>query len=154
MSKCEVKEILRRHVAFNEPPDPSKPSLAQWPSLGAVRNDMGAYGGPLRKVLGSIITSVDETSNGTIPKAFMLSQNHPNPFNPETKIQFSVPATGFVSLQVFDILGREVRTLLHETRNAGNYQLDFNAAGLASGVYFYRLTANNFIQTKRMVLLR
>ncbi len=151
-------------AAFKDPPNPSNPSAAQWPSLGTLRNDMGAYGGPWRKVLGSILTSVEQRADETLPASFTLTQNYPNPFNPETKIQFGIPASGFVSLQVFDILGREVRTLLHEFKDAGKYEVTFsakggsasggNAAGLTSGVYFYRLTANNFIQTKRMVLLR
>lgn len=90
----------------------------------------------------------------TTPSDFVLQQNYPNPFNPATRIPFSVRGSGFVSLRVFDVLGREVRTLVDENLQAGRYEATFDAAGLASGTYFYRLQAGEFVQTKKLLLLR
>jgi len=101
----------------------------------------------------SIINDVKQ-SNGSVPTAFALRQNYPNPFNPSTIIRFEVPSSRFVSLKVFDILGREVRTLVNENLKAGSYEARFDATGLASGVYLYRLTSGTFAETKRMLLIR
>ncbi len=95
-----------------------------------------------------------EPVNNQIPSTYSLSQNYPNPFNPTTNIKFSLPATGNVKLVVFDMLGREVATLVNEVRTAGNYVVDFDASALASGVYFYRLESANFTQTKKMLLVK
>ncbi|MEO8169154.1 MAG: T9SS type A sorting domain-containing protein, partial [bacterium] len=88
------------------------------------------------------------------PGAFRLDQNYPNPFNPSTTIKFQIPRAGDVSLKVFDVLGREVSVLANEKLEAGRYQRTFDAAGLASGVYFYRLQAGGFTLTKRLLLMR
>ena len=85
----------------------------------------------------------------------MLSQNYPNPFNPTTAIGFSLLAVGNVSLKVFDILGREVATLLNnEILESGEHEVTFNANALPSGIYFYRLTAGEFSETKKLLLLK
>ncbi|MFZ4590704.1 MAG: T9SS type A sorting domain-containing protein, partial [Ignavibacteria bacterium] len=89
-----------------------------------------------------------------IPKIYELFQNYPNPFNPTTKINFSIPKSGFVSLKIYDITGREVKTLLNEIKQAGNYAVDFNGSLLSSGVYFYRIQSGDFVMTKRMVLVK
>ncbi len=89
-----------------------------------------------------------------IPQVFSLKQNYPNPFNPTTTFVFSIRQRSFVSLKVFDLLGNEIRTLVSEVRNAGTSEVTFNASGLASGVYFYRLLAEGFAETRRMVLTR
>ncbi|NOS84012.1 MAG: T9SS type A sorting domain-containing protein [Ignavibacteria bacterium] len=93
-----------------------------------------------------------------IPNKFSLEQNYPNPFNPSTKIQFSIPnaATDLRSakLEVFDISGKLVKTLLNENLSAGIYEIDFDASGLATGTYFYRLTTNNFTETKKMLMIK
>ncbi|MBS1550488.1 MAG: T9SS type A sorting domain-containing protein [Bacteroidetes bacterium] len=95
-----------------------------------------------------------ETDN-LIPVQYSLSQNYPNPFNPNTKFKFSLPADNRVSITVYDLLGREVVKLMnHNFRKAGVYTVEFTAKNLASGVYFYKLEAGNFVQTKRMVLLK
>ncbi|MBN1634409.1 MAG: thiol protease/hemagglutinin PrtT [Ignavibacteria bacterium] len=94
--------------------------------------------------------SVKNNDNG-IPDKYVLCQNYPNPFNPSTKIKFSIVKTGIVRLKVFDILGREVTTLINEKLNAGNYEVTFNASALSSGVYFYRLQINNFTEIKKMI---
>jgi hypothetical protein len=89
-----------------------------------------------------------------MPIEYALGQNYPNPFNPSTKIKYSVPQNGLVSIVVYDLTGQEVGTLLNEVKEPGNYELDFNAAGLSSGVYFYKMTANNFSQVKKLSILK
>lgn len=100
------------------------------------------------------VTDVKEEENERIPNNYELSQNYPNPFNPSTKINYSIPASSKVSLIVYDILGREIKTLVNEFQNAGRYSVDFNAVGLASGIYFYRLKSGQFSETRKLILLR
>lgn len=92
--------------------------------------------------------------NSLRPVEFSLGQNYPNPFNPATTLQFSVAKFGLVSLKVYDMLGREVTTLVHNTLDAGQYSVSFDASNLPSGVYFYRLTAEKFTDVKRMMLVK
>ncbi len=89
-----------------------------------------------------------------LPTDYSLSQNYPNPFNPTTVIEFRVPSSGFVSLKIYDVLGRNVATLVNERQNAGDHSVTFNASNLPSGVYFYRLTAGDFSKTKKMILAK
>ena len=89
-----------------------------------------------------------------IPVDYKLDQNYPNPFNPTTVINFTIPKAGNVTLKVYNALGQEVATLVDEYKDASNYQVDFNASKLASGIYFYSLKANNFTQTKKMMLVK
>jgi hypothetical protein len=90
----------------------------------------------------------------TVPQSYSLAQNYPNPFNPVTKINFAIPKQGFVTLKVYDMLGREVTKLVNEVKQAGTYSVDFDATRLSSGVYFYKLEAGGFVDTKRMVLVK
>lgn len=90
----------------------------------------------------------------TKPVQFSLEQNYPNPFNPATTIKFSVPTKSFVILKVFDVLGKEVQTLVEEEKSEGNYEVTFDAAKLTSGVYFYTLQTDNFLATKKLVVLK
>jgi len=90
----------------------------------------------------------------TVPNKYELFQNYPNPFNPSTIISFQIPAISNVKLKIYDVLGREVTTLVNKEMKAGSYKVDFNSKGLASGIYFYRLTAGDFSEIKKMVLLR
>ncbi len=92
--------------------------------------------------------------NSEIPGKFSLSQNYPNPFNPATNIKLQIPESGLVRLVVFDVTGREVAELVNETLNAGEYKVDFNASGLTSGVYFYRLQTKSFTEVKKMTLIK
>jgi len=89
-----------------------------------------------------------------IPERYTLSQNYPNPFNPTTKINFDLKSSAFAMLRVYDITGREVRILVNEKLSAGSYSYDFNASELPSGVYFYQLQAEGFMETKKMILLK
>ena len=106
-----------------------------------------------RRPLSEMITSA-EIRTGDVPMKFSLEQNYPNPFNPATTISFSLPAQSFVSLKVFNALGREVSELVSDELQAGTYLRQWNAAGLASGMYFYRLQAGQFSETKKLVLIR
>ncbi|MBE7477038.1 MAG: T9SS type A sorting domain-containing protein [Ignavibacteriota bacterium] len=98
------------------------------------------------------INSVDELSD--YPSGFHLNQNYPNPFNPSTTISFLVPNEEFVSLKVYNSLGEEVAELVNETKPAGNYSVTFDASELTSGIYFYKLSAGDFTQTKKMIYLK
>ncbi|MFQ3599408.1 MAG: T9SS type A sorting domain-containing protein, partial [Chloroherpetonaceae bacterium] len=101
-------------------------------------------------------------SVGSVPTKFALSQNYPNPFNPVTVIRYELPQASVVKLQVFDVLGRVVATLVNERRDAGIYEAVFNASTLSSGTYFYRLQASttngasssSFVETKKMMLVK
>ncbi len=98
-------------------------------------------------------TSV-ETISLEIPDVYILEQNYPNPFNPNSAISFSIPEATFVSLKIFNSLGEEVETLIAKELVAGNYKYNWEAIGLTSGIYFYRLEAERFVQTKKMVLIK
>ncbi|HRI86353.1 MAG TPA: T9SS type A sorting domain-containing protein [Ignavibacteria bacterium] len=103
----------------------------------------------------SVITNFSENTASTlIPEKFELFQNYPNPFNPVTNIKFSLPENGNISLKIFDKLGKEVENLADGYRNAGTYEINFDASGLSSGVYFYKIVTNNFVSTKKMVLVK
>ena len=87
-------------------------------------------------------------------RKIFLYQNYPNPFNPVTNLEFGISDLGFVSLKVYDALGQEVRTLANEIRSPGNYNVEFDGSDLPSGIYFYKLEAGDFVETKRMILLK
>lgn len=97
-------------------------------------------------------TSVEDSK--LLPANFALEQNYPNPFNPSTTIRFSLPADNFVTLKVYNMLGQEVATLVNENKAAGNYNINFNASNLSSGVYLYRIDAGNFTAVKKLTLLK
>lgn len=99
-------------------------------------------------------TAVQGKKEDAIPAAYNLSQNYPNPFNPTTTISFSLPNSAFVSLKVYNMLGKEVGTLVNGVRGAGTHSVQFNASNISSGVYFYTLHTENFTETKKMLLLR
>jgi len=104
------------------------------------------------------ITFIPVNGTGNIgmstPTKYSLDQNYPNPFNPVTKINFEIPKQGFVSLKIYDVLGREVKTLVNEVKSPGFYSVDFNGTELSSGVYFYRMESNGFTEIKRMMLIK
>jgi len=104
-----------------------------------------------------IITDVKDEIK-SVPTRFALEQNYPNPFNPSTKIKYHLSRLSKVKLEIYDVLGRNVKTLVNKTQNAGDYQITFDASQLSSGIYFYRLSANsgtsNFTSVKKMILLR
>jgi len=119
------------------------------------------YGGGLVVFNESGIVSVEEntTDQVILPNEYLLSQNYPNPFNPSTTIKYQIPSnakgeTATVKLIVYDILGREVATLVHQQQKAGYYEVNWDAGINSSGIYFYKLNAGSFVETKKMILLR
>ena len=92
--------------------------------------------------------------DSSLPTQFKLNQNYPNPFNPTTKIVYHIPENADVTIKVYDMLGKEITTLVEEYGEAGRYEVEFDATGLPSGMYLYRIQAGNFTDTKMMILLR
>jgi photosystem II stability/assembly factor-like uncharacterized protein len=90
----------------------------------------------------------------TLQKEVILGQNYPNPFNPTTTIEYEIPTQSNVKIEVFDVLGRDIETLLNKEQTAGNYRLNFNGSKISCGIYFYRITANSLVQTKKMILTK
>jgi subtilisin-like proprotein convertase family protein len=107
-----------------------------------------------RYCLNIVYNAILAVNNNQVPVKFELSQNYPNPFNPVTTIKYSILKQAFVVIKIYDILGREVKTLVNDMRIAGNYEIDFNASYLASGIYFYRMEAGDFTDVKKLVLLK
>lgn len=106
-------------------------------------------------IIYSILTGVNEnTASVSVPEQFELYQNYPNPFNPVTNIKFSLPENGNISLKLYDRLGKEVETLAEGFRNAGTYEINFNASELSSGIYFYKIITNDYSATKKMMLIK
>jgi len=89
-----------------------------------------------------------------LPKHFVLEQNYPNPFNPTTVVRYQLPAAGDVTLAVYDLLGREVAVLVNGRADAGVHEVTFDGSGLSSGVYLYRLSVGDFVQARRLMLLK
>lgn len=118
------------------------------PYLIAAVRDSGLWRKPLQEIL-----DVKQTPPNSLI-TFILDQNYPNPFNPNTTISFTIPSKVFVTLKVFDIMGRTITTIVSKELSAGNYIEQWHAADLSSGVYFYRLQAGNFVQTKKLLLLK
>ena len=114
---------------------------------GVVDNVFGTMGNH------DFTTDVNEIP-GSTPVAYALEQNFPNPFNPSTKINFSLPVEGFVTLDVYNSIGQKVASLVNETKTAGNYTVNFDASDLTSGIYFYKINSGNFTETKKMILLK
>jgi len=116
-----------------------------------VGGGIGQPGVILHTTSGGVITGVKENN---IVRKFELLQNYPNPFNPSTTINWQIPEAGLVTLKVYDVLGREVATLINKELNAGRHELTFDASGINSGVYFYQLKTGNYVQVKKMTLIK
>ena len=142
---------------YNDVEDPQNAGFPFLPARGTLTNDMGCFGGPnsLWCTCWNIPVSVklNETTDG-LPSEFTLSQNYPNPFNPTTTINYGISKLTFVELKVYDIIGREVATLINEEQDSGYYEIIFNASQLSSGIYFYQLKAGSFVETKKMILIK
>jgi hypothetical protein len=93
-------------------------------------------------------------NDGSVPTTFALEQNYPNPFNPSTTIRYALPNSAKVRLMIYDLLGREIATLVNEEQSAGWKEVEWNASAFSSGIYFYKIHANNFNETKKMVLMK
>ena len=112
------------------------------------------YSDGLRMIREKLYRLRKQQKENIIPKQFSLSQNYPNPFNPATTIKFALPKDVNVTLKIYDLLGREVKTLVNEIKKSGYYEVSFDGSSLASGIYFYRLEAGTFVDTKKMVLVK
>jgi hypothetical protein len=111
-----------------------------------------SWAGIWRRPLSQIV-SVEQNNISSLPGSFELFQNYPNPFNPSTKISWHSPIGSWQTLKVYDILGNEVATLVDEYKPAGKHEVNFRTKGLTSGIYFYKLKTNTFVETKKMILL-
>jgi hypothetical protein len=111
-------------------------------------------GGTILRTTNGGVSFVEEEQISQVPAEFLLSQNYPNPFNPSTKIKYSIPQSSNVVIKVFDILGNEIETLVNKEQSTGTYEITWYAANLPNGIYFYKLQAGNFIETKKMILLK
>ncbi len=145
-------------IIYNDPEDPNNPGNALWPARGTLRNDMGAYGGPLSKVLSNILIGLKKIS-GPVPQKFQLFQNYPNPFNPATKIKFDIGGldnNGVLNakITVFDIQGKQIAVIFNRELQAGTYEIEWNATDYPAGVYFYRFTAGDLSVSRKMILLK
>lgn len=127
--------------------------IIKWPSGIIDRYSQIQTNKFMTAIEGQGISSVNPIANST-PKKFSLHQNYPNPFNPKTTIKFDLPKTVFVSIKIYDLLGREVLTLLSEKKDAGLYTVEFNPGNLASGIYFYRIVAGDYTEVKKMALIK
>jgi hypothetical protein len=139
---------------FNDPADTGNPSLARWPAQGSLRNDMGAYGGPLSNVVGSILTSVAGERVRELATDVHLLPNYPNPFNPSTRIAYSIRTTQYITLKVYDLLGKEVATLVNGVQQAGIHYALFGGESLAGGIYVTRLFSHAGVESGKMMLLK
>lgn len=104
---------------------------------------------------GTIIVSLSSVTQLTeVAEGYNLSQNYPNPFNPTTNINFSIPAKSNVILKIYNSIGKEVETLVNGVLNSGNYKIDWNASNFTSGIYYYRIQTNDFVVTRKMLLVK
>ena len=130
---------------------PKPPLLETYRLIGIVEDENG---NPEIDVYAWDFPTSVEDIGGTLPLTFEISQNYPNPFNPSTKIRFSIPQSEQVVINVFNIQGELVESLVNSVMDAGNYQITFDGNGLASGMYVYRIQAGSFIETKKMTLMK
>jgi len=121
--------------------------------VGARGDDDNGENSGSAYVYSGIIVGIDDERAG-LPTEFTLAQNYPNPFNPETMIRYSIPKAENVSLVIYNLIGEEVAHLIDKLKPAGRYTVTWNASNFASGIYFYRLQAGDFVQTRKMVLLK
>ena len=148
-------KLIMSHDPFDEPnviTDGNDGAILVWridpPWGGIYAQQISKYGN-----LGEVITTTISEDNNNA-SSFYLLQNYPNPFNPSTSIEYRVVSREYITLKVYDVLGREITTLVNEEKQAGVYKVVFDAGTLSSGVYYYRLTIGNFVETKKIVLLK
>ncbi|MDY0083504.1 MAG: T9SS type A sorting domain-containing protein, partial [Ignavibacteriaceae bacterium] len=143
-----AKKIVQsgKHLIADIPLNISNPELITINKLILINTD--------RQKITNSKTEIIYGNAPTLPLDYVLYQNYPNPFNPMTTIQYSIPKKSIVSLKVYDLLGTEIATLVQEEKNRGVYSVDFEGFGMSSGVYFYRLQADEFVQTKKMLYLK
>jgi hypothetical protein len=113
---------------------------------------VGVNGTVLKMSDGSTHAEDNQPSNSVIPDHFVLFQNYPNPFNPSTSMCFHLPQSSFVTLKIYNLLGQEIETIINEQRFAGTHEINWTARGVPSGIYFYRLIAGEYVDTKKFIL--
>jgi hypothetical protein len=124
------------------------------PMIGRKNNQTHIVRAGFWEQTSSFITNVISVDEKILPKEFYLYQNYPNPFNPSTKISWQSPVGSRQTLKVYDVLGNEVATLVDEYKPAGNYEVNFNAANLSSGIYLYTMKTGSYTQTKKLILMK
>lgn len=133
----------------------SNPFTLTAPGPGDYRVNAG-FDNPNRR-WDSAMVNISVTNvggNPLNPTAYKLFDNYPNPFNPSTTLKYTLPEASFTSIKIYDALGMGVSSLVNETKSAGTYEVEFNAAGLSSGIYYYTIQAGSFIETKKMILMK
>ena len=121
-----------------------------------INNNIGTavgWDGTILKTTNGGITFIEDNEIAIVAN-FILMQNYPNPFNPITTIKYEIPKSGFVSLMVYDVLGNEIATLINEEKPAGDYEVNFSATSLSTGIYFYRLQTGSYSMIKKMTLIK
>ena len=120
--------------------------------------DLSFLGGPNTYIfgykIGDVVVPVEDDLDSNIPTEFSLEQNYPNPFNPSTTIKYKMNNTQFVSLKVYDVIGNEIAELVNEEKPEGVYNIEWNASGFTSGVYFYQLKTEGYVETRKMILMK
>lgn len=139
---------------YYDPADPGNPALGKFPAKGNRRNDIGVYGGPGSFLLSGTSVIGIQNINSNKPEGFLLYQNYPNPFNPNTNIKFKVESYKVIKLTVFDILGKEVVTLVNQKLQPGTYEVNFNGDNLSSGIYIYKIISAGLSEEKKMLLIK
>lgn len=139
-SELTVKMTLNELIKTSKPKD--------------INEHINKMNSNIEKVFGINYDNSVKAKKGIIPIEFNLSQNYPNPFNPVTNLEFQIPKSGFVSLKIYDLLGKEVANIVNENLNSGTYRYKFDGSNFASGVYFYKITVGDFSAVKRMVLIK
>jgi hypothetical protein len=130
------------------------PYLLLGVSFSDANNGMIVGNGIITQTTNGGITFIGNEKTTNNPEGFVLFQNYPNPFNPNTTINFSVLKQNNVKIKVYDVLGNEILTLINEDKPKGYYKIEFNASNLSSGIYYYQMQTDGFIQTKKMILLK
>ncbi|MFA6455623.1 MAG: T9SS type A sorting domain-containing protein [Bacteroidota bacterium] len=144
-SSAQLTDAFFTHVSYRGAFDPAAARDQQW-DFGWTNYHPQDYD--------PTVTAVAENRGGSVPQHFALEQNYPNPFNPSTTIRYAVPVNGNVTLKVFNMIGQEVATLVNEYQTGGNYAVSFDASRLSSGIYFYSLTGQHTVETKKMMLMK
>jgi|WetSurMetagenome_2_1015567.scaffolds.fasta_scaffold08945_1 hypothetical protein len=150
-------------ASCKDPEDSTHIGYALLPALGIVRNDMGAFGGPHCSLIGSSVIGIKNYGTNSIITDFALAQNFPNPFNPVTNISYQLPASGHVVMKIFDLIGKEIKTIVQSTQNRGKYSVIWNGkdnsgSNVASGVYIYNVQfitdTKTIIKSRKMLLIK
>ena len=158
ISKCDWRKDPNsndtpRRVAKAYVNDLWKGRYDQAPDITAFPSD--GYDGTIYTLdFSTVVTDVENPLVSSTPNVFELHQNYPNPFNPSTIISFSLPKSGITTLKIYDVLGREITTLIDEMKNAGVYTYEFDAGNLSSGIYIYSLQSSDILMTKKMLLVK